>query len=489
MVEQLDSNRHEGEVTPVSKKENFPALFSSIEGYKVNYANTIVLAQNPAHQVNTVILFKSRREAAAIFNDVGLAPVMRDTQVLVATSGKVGLEAAGDSIIVRAVTEDAKLQEKVLAAETPGFLKDATQLIRERQERREAEKKAATTLEEGIVTTPFVTKSKVEDTHAPLEFTPDDQKYTIVKTQSVAERNNAVITADREAVNEPSFTSSEPVPSPTFPLVAEDVTPRPQSTSTVETRTPSTALASIENDVTNSQETVEKTEKKLWTRANEVKNRLGKMGLNGLASGLEKFSKLPPKNKMLFGVALAGASVATGGALMALPLLLSSTSFASHIYTRSIKRIEERDRLSGISVPEQESKRRKAALRAAIFGVVLAGVTAGAAHLTFPYVAEKVSGMVGGIRDFFTSSAPVPPPAEAVVTPTPATPPTGGIHEPREEFIESSIRPAPAPQAPTPTIVPPTPQAAVEVPVVDFVKIAEERAEEIVRATRKVAGM
>ena len=479
MVEQLANNRQEGEVSPASAEKNFPALFSSVEGYKVNYANNIGLAQNPANQINAVVLFRSRREAATIFNDVGLAPVMRDTQATVTARGKVGIEAAGDSIIVRAVEEDAKLQEKVLAAETPGFLKDATQLIRERAEKIAIEKEA-----------PSVTSHKIEDSHASLEFTPDDQKYTVVKTLSAQERNNPVssnLINNVGAANSSPFT--DPAVAPVKVLSPDEIKPVEVLENSTPMSTPSTALASIENDVTNSQETVEKTEKKLWTRANEVKNRLGRMGLNGLASGLEKFSRLPPKNKMLFGVALAGASVATGGALAALPLLLSSTSFASHIYTRSIKRIEERDRLSGISVPEQESKRRKAALRAAIFGVVLAGVTAGAAHLIFPYVAEKVSGMVGSIRDFFTSSAPITPPVEAVVTPTQATPPIEIIHEPREEFIEPSVRPTPTPQAPIPTVVSPTPQAVTEVPVIDFVKIAEERAEEIVRATRKVAGM
>jgi hypothetical protein len=162
----------------------------------------------------------------------------------------------------------------------------------------------------------------------------------------------------------------------------------------------------------------------LHKRKENTLNRLKSLNLKAAPVALlETFNKISPRKKLACGVVFAGASVATGGALAALSFGLSTTSFASHFYKRSLTKLEK-SKSTGEILTDKE--KQKAALRAFIFG-------AGASAVTY-FGIKEISEAVGPLYEklqntfngLFTSSpstgVPVitaPLPVEEVLTSPP----------------------------------------------------------------------
>lgn len=158
-------------------------------------------------------------------------------------------------------------------------------------------------------------------------------------------------------------------------------------------KTPEEYRALAENYLNKSRESQERVEKVTATlekREEKASSRLLEMGLTGLVKGLESFKNVKPKHKLAIGLALAGASVASGGLTSVLSKVLSTASYASSHYHEKIKALEEQ----GV-----EFDTRKVAVQSLTRGVILAL----ASSELISYLAPNIPGALDTVTEKFSS--------------------------------------------------------------------------------------
>lgn len=240
---------------------------------------------------------------------------------------------------------------------------------------------------------------------------------------------------------------------------------------------------------------VESVERSVETRKEGLLKRLKNLGLTKLAGTFETMGK-HPKTTLAAGIFFAGASIATGGALTALTLAFSSLSLGSNVYRENKIRLEEKMKRDGRFMSDVE--RRKMALRAMIFGTVLAVGSSYALSGLFSAVKEG-AGSLHNWWDNFTSHAPASsadtsslggsassqvsapssiPPSGVDVTPaTPSLPDAPSAPVTTTPSVPDQLQTAVS-TPPTSTVVT-APEAA---PPVDLMAAGQQRRDEVVRA-------
>lgn len=219
---------------------------------------------------------------------------------------------------------------------------------------------------------------------------------------------------------------------------------------------------------------IESVERSVETRKEGLLKRLKNLGLTKLAGTFETMGK-HPKTTLAAGIFFAGASIATGGALTALTLAFSSLSLGSNVYRENKIRLEEKMKRDGRFMSDVE--RRKMALRAMIFGTVLAVGSSYALSGLFSAVKEG-AGSLHNWWDNFTSHAP----ASSVDTSSlggaassqagtpPSAPPSGVDVTPSTPPVSD----APSASVTTPPSVPNQLQTAASTPPASTVVTAPE---------------
>lgn len=299
------------------------------------------------------------------------------------------------------------------------------------------------------------------DLPAPIDFIDDDTKYQIVKTMSAAERNKEPKIREGDSDIDEVIKSTDTTPD--APLLEE-------SSKTFSSSEEATKIftASVEKG----NENVERVENKLLERSKNVGERLKRLGLKGLTGTLEGFGKLEPRTRLAIGVGLAGASVIFGGGVGAAAFLVSSLSFASNVYKKNLAKIENK----GDTLDEE--KKHKAAVRAAVFGTILAA----GSYLTFQEVfkladiaghmiSDKASTLIDSAKEYVENltSHNAPATLADVAVPDVTQPST----------VVTGVDPSPAtlPSASSPIeqVVPATSETVIQSPVEQVPVPVEER--------------
>ncbi len=164
-------------------------------------------------------------------------------------------------------------------------------------------------------------------------------------------------------------------------------------------------LAQMEKDASKKMENITKV---LEVRKEQSRSRLEKWGI-GIKKGLDYYRGMKPRNKLLLGVALAGASVATGGALSVVAKGLSAGSYGAGFYDKMLKAEQDKG---------NNPNKSFLVARSALYGTVLALGTsalfselASHVHIDTEGIAnaasEKFSAMKEGLKSFFWGSPDV----------------------------------------------------------------------------------
>ena len=340
---------------------------------------------------------------------------------------------AKNTEVKKLTSEQENLLAKAKAAMLkPGFLQDALDKI--------AIQKAQ---QEGLLTDEPVAVPQVESNS--IEFTVDDKKYDVVKTQSAAERNNqtpsqptapeVVPAAAQEAPAEVAATPVETQPDQ-VPKVeasaAENKAPTPEELEaakrleefkriaaeyTKDDDILRPAVISWNENLKAAEGRVENIKANLEAKKNESKGLLEKMGV-GVVKGLDYYRSRKPRTKILLGVALAGASVATGGALSVVTIGLSAGSYGRGFYEKILKAEQDKG---------NEVNKKWLIARSALYGVVFAVGTSMifsqvADHMHDSGVMDSVGEKVSSIKDGLKSLFGMAPPASVVA-------PDGLLHD------------------------------------------------------------
>ncbi len=455
-----------------------------VEGYKLRGQSEMGLRERTDNTLPEEFYIDDKKVAQASPATIVMDKKAEDTQ-LPNTAYIPGLRVPGTPADARSQEEiDNEVRAKAAEAlKKTGFAQDAVDKMyiakAEALEKRDVQE----------------SKSSVDSGDNSIDFTSDDKKYTIVHTMTTAERNKDV-RGGAEATPQVSQEVTQPVnatKSQETPVYLSSVdidltemereasgrNPSPEDSpevvgvsTQVETTSPEAPVSpprppASEEEIKakldgflDRRERFEKVDKMLMERRSGALGRLKRFGLKGLTGTLEGFGKLSPRSRLALGVGLAGASVLTGGALSAATFLVSSLSFASNVYKKNIEKLDKKS--VGYLTEEQK---HKAALRAAVFGTVLAAGSFFAfqelfklADMAGEAISDKFNSVVDNFRSHFANS---PAPSSTPLTTAPVAVPD--VPQPAP-LVEAPVVQAPSPDpvlAEAQSTAPPTPPAAV----------------------------
>jgi hypothetical protein len=225
---------------------------------------------------------------------------------------------------------------------------------------------------------------------------------------------------DTSAEEQNNQTNTTPKTSEDFVKLSEDAlgnskkqmeTPTPQESAPKKRRTPE-EFDTLTKMALKRMEGVKET---LNFRNEKTRERLLDMGLTGLSKGLESWKNVSPRKKLLIGLTLAGASVASGGLTSFISKGLSTLTYASSHYNEKLKAIEEKG---------EEIDKRKLAVQSITRGFILAMASSQLMGLLAPHipealdvVKEKFSSVKDGVKEWFSSFNAAVPDTGTALTP------------------------------------------------------------------------
>jgi hypothetical protein len=209
---------------------------------------------------------------------------------------------------------------------------------------------------------------------------------------------------------------------------------------------------------------VEETQEALKNKQEQSIKKLEGMGLTRVGKALEAFKNMSSKKKLALGIALAGLSVATGGATSFVSTGLSALTFGLRDYDKEKAKAAER----GVETDKMTM------LKSAVTGLVLALGTSALFHIAGDAVgaaSEKLSPMIENLKHFFSpetvaaadSLSPgevIVPVGPDVVPHSPVSTVTPDIATAPQTVTESAFSHTPDTTAPVEVVT----QSAVEVP-------------------------
>lgn len=209
---------------------------------------------------------------------------------------------------------------------------------------------------------------------------------------------------------------------------------------------------------------VEETQEVLKNKQEQSIKKLEGMGLTRVGKALEAFKNMSSKKKLALGIALAGLSVATGGATSFVSTGLSALTFGLRDYDKEKAKAAEK----GVETNKMTM------LKSAVTGLVLALGTGALFHIAGDAVgaaSEKLSPMIENLKHFFSpetvaaadSLSPgevIVPVGPDVVPHSPVSTVTPDIATAPQTVTESAFSHAPDTTAPVEVVT----QSAVEVP-------------------------
>jgi hypothetical protein len=206
----------------------------------------------------------------------------------------------------------------------------------------------------------------------------------------------------------------------------------------------------LKKQMEDAEKRMEKLKEVLDARKEQAKAKLEKVGLGaGVAKGLEAYRKMNPKYKLAIAVALAGASVMTGGATSFLSIGFSAASFASRDY--------EKD-LAQKTKDGEEIKKGRMVAKSLVKGLVLALGTS----TVFSLVGDALhmsadSEWMKSLKEHFSSTPATTPPVATEVAPSPLDPNPEVELAPHSDVSMEHVPPTPEDVSPVATEVAPSP--------------------------------
>lgn len=348
-------------------------IFTQVIAYKESTYNFKSLSiGDPSRQFSR---YKLQKQQLELFDEAGAVAPMAMTQEKFDISDKGWRKNIEDPQLVEDIAEDAKIQKKILEAETPLHRRDALALIRERDERLKRER------DERV------------------------NKWAMPKTESETEKP-AFLKDSIDKIRERDARLKMEHPAQTGTAV--EAVPPSKEVSTKK----------LEGAVERSGEKMEKIEEKLLKRREASQERLKQEGLTNIEKGVKYMNAMSPRTKFLIAIGFAGAAVATGGATAVLSKIFSAGTFATGLYEKEVAQ-KQKD--------GEPVKKGRIALKSLLIGTVLALGTSQLISLAADAAAPIVSDTIDKIKEFFAGN-----PEAAAVPETAVVPETGPTPPPFE---------------------------------------------------------
>ncbi len=400
-------------------------------------------------------MYRAQIESVDILNNAGVSGTLVAMHEAIRETGKVGLEAANDPKIVELVAGETALQQQVLRGDnmtdgvdmsyvdfvTKGFPKTPGTNV--------------STLNEKSVSTesqhPYENPANTENQQPPSVPVHDEvSKVSQPTTEQIiemarAKRNRGELLTSLEAallrsedkaearaeagsmqshsveagdMEEAGVVGSQDSQLENAGISADEAIGEAEELlKNVAAITPqypparaSAAFTSMETDAAT---TVEHIGETLDRRQERSVGRLEAMGVS-IKKGLDYYRSMKPRNKILFGAALAGVSVLSGGGAVGMAIagvsrLLSVGSSSAGFYDKLVKNEQEKG---------EDPDRKSLKVAALAYGVVFSFVAGSLFSALASYVdthglldaaGEKMSELKEGLKHFFGDSLPTPP--------------------------------------------------------------------------------